>query len=82
MGQGLLIFSPISHSHPIALAGDLPLGFDYWEKYDRAMLERCSGLIVLMLDGWKESVGVQAEIRIAEELGLDISFVEFGDFQE
>lgn len=76
MQSGLMIFSPISHTHPIAMAGDLPLGFDYWEKYDRAILSKCSGLIVLMAEGWRESIGVQAEIRIATELGLEISYIE------
>ena len=76
MLAGELIFSPISHSHPIAEAGDLPRGFDYWEAFDRAYLAHCCKLIVLRLDGWRESVGVQAEIRIAGELGLPIEYLD------
>ncbi len=68
MSGGLLIFSPIAHTHPIVLAGDLPKGWDYWEKFDREMIEACEELWILMLPGWEDSAGVQMEMRIAEEL--------------
>lgn len=74
MREGMYIFSPISHTHPIAECGDLPRGWDYWEAYDRALLSCCSRLIVLQLPGWEQSVGVRAEIAIAKELGLDIEY--------
>lgn len=74
MREGMYIFSPISHTHPIAECGDLPRGWDYWEAYDRALLSCCSKLIVLQLPGWEQSVGVQAETAIARELGLDIEY--------
>lgn len=74
MGNGVHVFSPISHTHPIALAGDLPKGWDFWEQYDRVMLAACHEMYVLMLPGWRESAGVQAEIRIASEMGLVVTF--------
>jgi hypothetical protein len=77
MGKGQYIFSPISHTHPIALAGFLPHGWDYWEGYDRRILKCCDRIIVLRLDGWKESTGVQAEIKIGEELGIPVEYVDF-----
>jgi hypothetical protein len=75
MEQGDLIFSPISHSHPIAIDGGLPKDWGFWERYDRAILGCCRTLIVLCLPGWEQSVGVQAEIKIAKELGLDIEYI-------
>lgn len=69
---GAHVFSPISQSHPIALIGDLPTSWEYWESYDKAILSICDQLNVLMLPGWYESVGVAAEIRIAEELGIPV----------
>lgn len=74
MREGIYVFSPISHSHPIAMAGGLPLGWDFWEGYDRAILANCSAVIVLTLDGWQESKGVQAEIGIAHDLGIPVSY--------
>jgi hypothetical protein len=75
MNEGLHVFSPISHTHPIAEAGNLPLGWDYWQQYDRAYLTHCHKLIVLMLDGWRESKGVAGEVAIAEELGLPVEYI-------
>lgn len=74
MKDGLLVFSPIAHTHPIASFG-LPGGWEYWQKYDRTMLERSDELAVLKLDGWKDSIGVKAEIEIACEIGLAIRFI-------
>lgn len=77
--RGYHVFSPISHSHPIAIVGDLPLGFDYWEAYDRRMLAACDRLVVLRSFGWEESQGVRLEMAIAEELGKPISFRDVGE---
>ncbi len=71
---GHLVFSPITHSHPLAQHG-LPGNWQFWERYDREFLERCDEVVVLMLPGWKESVGVQAEIRIAGELGKPVRYL-------
>jgi hypothetical protein len=32
-------------------------------------------MLVLMLDGWRDSAGVQAEIRIAQEMGKSVRYV-------
>ena len=80
MRQGMHVFSPISHTHPIALAGQLPLGFDYWGAFDMAFLSVAKRIIVVTVDGWKESVGVTKEIAIADGLGLPISFMCTGCF--
>lgn len=76
MRRGLKIYSPISHSHPIAVAGDLPLGWDWWQEYDRAFLSHANAMYVLCIDGWRESKGVAGEIAIARELGLRIVYVD------
>jgi nucleoside 2-deoxyribosyltransferase len=71
---GRVVFSPIAHSHPLAQHG-LPGNWQFWERYDRAFLERCDEVVVLMLDGWEESVGVQAEIRTAREFGKPVRYL-------
>lgn len=74
--KGEFVYSPISHCHPIALLCDLPKDWEYWDKYCRATLSCCHKMYVLMLDGWKESTGVTAEIKIAEEMGIEIEYIE------
>lgn len=76
MRQGHIVYSPIAHTHPIATLCDLPKGWEYWRKVDEAFLERCDALYVLHLDGWRESVGVRAEIVIANRLHKPIRHVE------
>ena len=76
MGKGLHVFSPISHCHPIALAGDLPKDWKFWEAYDKVMLQACTKLVVLMQEGWQRSTGVANEIKIAIELGIPVIDME------
>lgn len=68
--RGEHIFCPIAHTHPIALAGDLPRDFKFWEQYARKMLAVCDELWVCKMDGWRESKGIALEIKIADELGI------------
>jgi hypothetical protein len=75
MGNGFVVFAPIAHSHPIAELTRLPTDWAYWEVFDREFLRACSAIYVLQLPGWEESVGVQAEIRIAQELGLPVTYI-------
>jgi hypothetical protein len=79
MNQGLMVYSPIAHRHPGALLGLYPIGWEYWKDFDTLILSRCDALFVLMLDGWRESSGVKAEIQIAESRGLLIKLYEQGD---
>lgn len=76
--EGKLVFAPISHTHVIAKEHDLPLGWDYWNGYDQYMLSCCSHLVVLMLEGWEESIGVNIEIKLAKQLGLSITHISPG----
>ena len=75
MANGFLVFSPISHTHPIALAGDLPKGWDFWAAHDRTFIEWCDELYVLTLNGWAESTGVTAERKLARELGKPVRYL-------
>jgi hypothetical protein len=74
MKRGLLIYSPISHSHPIAQHG-LPLDWEYWQHYDKEILSICDELIIIMADGWEESNGINAERDMAFQRGMVISYI-------
>ena len=71
---GLSVFSPISHTHPIAEAGCLPVDFAFWKDCDLAFIELCRTLVVLQLPGWGLSHGVYCEIEIAAELGKPLMY--------
>lgn len=75
MRAGHHIYSPIAATHPVAVVGDLPKGFDYWGEYDRWFVSRVDAVWVLMLDGWKDSVGVTAEVQMARDLNIPVKYL-------
>ena len=77
MRAGELVYSPISMTHHAAVSHGLPHNFAFWSEHCRAVLSVCGKLIVLKLDGWEHSVGVAAEIAMAEEMGIPIEFIEW-----
>jgi hypothetical protein len=80
MAEGKYVLSPIAHTHPIALAGKLPGNWEYWEGYDRTLIKCCQKLIVVRISGWRESKGVQAEIKIAQELGIPVEYLDSAEY--
>jgi hypothetical protein len=85
MNEGHLVFSPISHTHPIALAGNLPIGWEYWKKFDESFLEWCDTLYVIIMDNngterIEASKGVNGEMNITTSLSKPIIYIhESGD---
>ena len=75
MNQGHCVFSPISHSHPIAEQCDLPKGYDFWHSWNKPFVEWCDELHVVAIPGWGDSSGVQDEIRMAREMGKEVVFI-------
>jgi hypothetical protein len=61
------------------MAGELPKGWDFWREYDLWFIRQCDRLTVVMIDGWRESVGVTAEIAEAERLGIPVGYMEVRD---
>ena len=76
MRQGHIVFSPISHTHPIAKVCNLPKDWEFWKSQDEAFIGWCDELHVAMLKGWQKSTGVTAEMKIAKQLKKPIKFIE------
>ncbi len=79
INDGCHVYSPIAHTHPIALLGDLPKGWDYWQSFDRIMIEACSCVYALQIPGWEKSVGMTEEIKIAKSLGKMVTMIPEGE---
>jgi hypothetical protein len=76
MRRGLLVYSPVTHGHTIGLWGGLNGDFEAWREHCLSFLRNwAQELYVLTLPGWKESIGVAAEIAEAESLGLPVGYV-------
>ena len=77
--HGITVFSPIAHSHPIAMAVEMGGCFDTWQRHNRRWLEACEELAVLTVEGWQQSRGVAGEMAWAAELGKATTFLEVLD---
>ena len=77
MEQGYVVFSPITHSHPVARAYPLPCTWEFWQNQDFTFLSVCWKVFLLTLDGWQTSVGVTAEIAEAERLGIPVEYLRW-----
>ena len=73
LAAGVKVYSPISHTHPLAIFGGLdPLDLKIWLPFDEAMMTAAHVLIVGKLDGWDASKGVAHEIEFFERHGKPI----------
>lgn len=81
--EGNIVFSPISHSHPIWIEGGKKLGEKIWLDQDREFVKWCDILYVIVLgkpyDGEKlikHSKGVQLEIKWAKQYKKSIIYID------
>ncbi len=75
LSRGHLVYSPISHSHPIAMENGAGLGWETWMELDLEMLRRCDAMVILDLPGWENSTGIEAEMKEAELWKIPISHI-------
>lgn len=72
MREGYCVFSPLSHSHPIADHIGNHLEHDFWLNQCLPFVKWCDELWVLELDGWEKSRGIQMEIEAAKSNGKGV----------
>lgn len=67
---------PITMSYQIKKYNKKLLGtFEQWKEIDLAYIAKCEEVWVVMMEGWKESVGVTAEIEYAKSLDIPVMYV-------
>lgn len=78
MAQGHVVFSPISHSHPIAayLPDEQLLDHEFWMAQDLPFLRWADALYVYPKDAADVSRGVARDVEEAETLGKAIVYME------
>lgn len=77
---GFPVYSQITISHPMNLsaAKNMSGAKIDWAPIDKVFMDKCDEIIVLELDGWKESGGVQREIEYFKDRGAKVwLFSEF-----
>lgn len=73
--EGLTVYSPITHSHPLTEYAELPGTWEYWKQQDEAVMQICRECWQLTFPGWEESAGCQAEIAMAGEMGKPMRYI-------
>jgi hypothetical protein len=74
--QGVRAYSPIVHTHPIAIEGNMdPYDHSIWMPQDEPFMRNASGLVVVMMDGWKQSTGVTEEVKYFEATGKPVFYM-------
>lgn len=79
MKEGDLVYSPISHSHPIANQEGLPTDYKFWYEHNKAFIEWADYIyfIVLGIEGYDlidNSKGCKVEKDLAMELDKKIRY--------
>jgi hypothetical protein len=78
IGNGVRVYSPITHSHPIAHYGGLdPLDLELWLRVDKPFMANACGMIVLQLPDWDKSAGIKAEVAEFARMGKPVHYMEW-----
>lgn len=73
--EDMMVYSPIIHHHHLAIKYNLPKEFDFWQERDFYFIEFCKIFLILQLEGWKYSTGVEKEYKYAVERGKPIRYI-------
>lgn len=75
--KGLNIYSPVAHTHPIAIYGNInPLDHETWMRFDAAMVKKSDVLLVAKMRGWGESKGIAIEIEAFQKMNKPIYMLD------
>ncbi len=76
VSEGNVVMSPILYGHQLLKFHDMPSDWEFWKNFCQSFLVKCEELMVFKVDGWDKSTGVLAEIELAKELNIKITYVE------
>jgi hypothetical protein len=80
MSEGLKVYSPIAHTHPLAIYGGLdPFDHSIWLPFDGAMMNKSDAILVAMMAGWEASLGIRHEIQVFIEADKPVYFLDPAD---
>lgn len=73
--KNIMCTSPVLFGTTVLKYCHLPDDFGFWDKLSFSYLEKATELHILMLPGWRESKGVNAEIKFALDHNIAIKYV-------
>jgi hypothetical protein len=79
MKKGELVYSPIVHWHIVDQMYKGEIGYEDYLACDCAMIELCSEVHVLQIDGWDKSRGVAVEILYAQKFSKPVKYLTMSE---
>lgn len=77
MSVGIDTYSPILHTHGMAVHGKIsPLNHSVWLKFDAKMMDRCDALLVAKMETWEASFGIAHEISEFKKQRKSIFYID------
>jgi hypothetical protein len=74
--EGYTTISPITYGHTLLQFKEMPDDWGFWLNFCLTLLTKCDRLVVCKMNGWEESIGVEAEISYARDHGIPIEYYE------
>lgn len=75
--EGVACYSPIVHTHPIAIYGEMdPLNHNLWLRFDEAMMRKSDAILVAKMNSWESSKGIAIEIEIFQKAGKPVFYLD------
>ncbi len=81
MSSGTVVFNPLANTVPAVELGGLELEHDEFIAIDLEILRRCDELLVLGLENWRQSVGVNRGIFEAIILKKPVTLIGEADIE-
>ena len=80
-GVDINVLAPVLHNSTIYRTNDFsPEEMTHvFKTFDFFMLAKADIAVVLTLPGWRESVGVQEEIKFCQEKGIPVRYMNYED---
>lgn len=77
ISAGVKAYSPIAHTHPVAIHGGLDaLDHGFWLSFNETMMDAADACAVAMMSGWHYSKGIDHEIAFFRARGKPVIFID------
>lgn len=75
MKLGQVPIAPCTN-HAVVKHVTLPSDWAYWQKYSETLLGLCGKMVIIRLEGWETSTGVNGEIAYCKANGIPIEYID------
>ena len=78
--RGSALVSPLFNHYSLDQVPTLGTDWIFWKEYSTTLLRKCDEMIVLVTNDTASSTGVRAEVELATELGINITYFDMDKY--